>query len=144
MSGFNQSGPAPVGVKIDDKQVIAMMTNRHYKAQAPSGFQTTGPWKTRDDFVRHFLQSRGRNIKYLQTSPENRRGSLLKKPMGVIDVYQATAAAIDRPVHHSVILELNLTSYRIEQAKKQQQPAPVGISLAEPHWPLRASRFHGI
>jgi len=29
-----------------------------------------------------------------------------------------TAAAIDRLVHHSVILELNLPSYRLEQAKK--------------------------
>ena len=29
-----------------------------------------------------------------------------------------TAAAIDRLVHHSVILELNLTSYRLEQSKK--------------------------
>jgi len=27
-----------------------------------------------------------------------------------------TAAAIDRLVHHSVILELNIPSYRIEQA----------------------------
>jgi DNA replication protein DnaC len=31
-----------------------------------------------------------------------------------------TAAAIDRLVHHSVILELNITSYRMEQAKKNQ------------------------
>lgn len=30
-----------------------------------------------------------------------------------------TAAAIDRLVHHSVILELNLPSYRLEQAKKR-------------------------
>ena len=29
-----------------------------------------------------------------------------------------TAAAIDRLVHHSVILELNLQSYRLEQSKK--------------------------
>ena len=28
-----------------------------------------------------------------------------------------TAAAIDRLVHHSVIIELNLDSYRMEQAK---------------------------
>jgi DNA replication protein DnaC len=34
-----------------------------------------------------------------------------------------TAAAIDRVVHHSVILELNIGSYRMEQAKKQQQAA---------------------
>lgn len=31
-----------------------------------------------------------------------------------------TAAAIDRLVHHSVILELNLTSYRMEAAQKQK------------------------
>jgi DNA replication protein DnaC len=34
-----------------------------------------------------------------------------------------TAAAIDRLVHHSVILELNLPSYRVEQAKKSKGAA---------------------
>jgi DNA replication protein DnaC len=33
-----------------------------------------------------------------------------------------TAAAINRLVHYSVILELNLPSYRLEQAKQIQQP----------------------
>lgn len=37
--------------------------------------------------------------------------TIFKDPM-------TTAAAIDRLVHHSVILELNLPSYRLEQAKK--------------------------
>jgi DNA replication protein DnaC len=32
-----------------------------------------------------------------------------------------TAAAIDRLVHHSVILELNVSSYRMESAKAKQQ-----------------------
>ena len=31
-----------------------------------------------------------------------------------------TAAAIDRLVHHSVILELNVPSYRAEQARKRK------------------------
>ena len=31
-----------------------------------------------------------------------------------------TAAAIDRLVHHSVILELNLPSYRMEAAQKKR------------------------
>jgi DNA replication protein DnaC len=35
-----------------------------------------------------------------------------------------TAAAIDRLVHHSVILELNLPSYRVEQAKKSKGTPP--------------------
>jgi len=34
-----------------------------------------------------------------------------------------TAAAIDRMVHHCVILELNVASYRAEQAKKVRQAA---------------------
>ena len=32
-----------------------------------------------------------------------------------------TTAAIDRLVHHSIILELNLPSYRLEQAKKRKK-----------------------
>lgn len=42
--------------------------------------------------------------------------SIFKDPM-------TTAAAIDRLVHHSVILELNVPSYRAEQAKKSRQSA---------------------
>ena len=40
--------------------------------------------------------------------------SIFKDPM-------TTAAAIDRLVHHSVILELNIGSYRLEQAKKSKK-----------------------
>lgn len=42
--------------------------------------------------------------------------SIFKDPM-------TTAAAIDRLVHHSEILELNVPSYRAEQAKKSRQSA---------------------
>jgi len=34
-----------------------------------------------------------------------------------------TAAAIDRLVHHSIILELNLTSYRLAQSKDANSPS---------------------
>jgi len=34
-----------------------------------------------------------------------------------------TGAAIDRVVHHSVILELNISSYRMEQAQKRRESA---------------------
>jgi DNA replication protein DnaC len=40
--------------------------------------------------------------------------SIFKDPM-------TTAAAIDRLVHHSVIVELNIPSYRAEQARKGKQ-----------------------
>jgi len=43
------------------------------------------------------------------------------------------AAAIDRLVHHSVILELNLPSYRVEQARKSKVAAtPAETPAADP------------
>jgi DNA replication protein DnaC len=58
--------------------------------------------------------------------PFSKWESIFKDPM-------TTAAAIDRLVHHSVILELNLPSYRLEESKKQPtatrrktQTAPAG------------------
>ena len=41
-----------------------------------------------------------------------------------------TAAVIDRLVHHSVIMELNLSSYRVEQAKKSKAAAVASEALA--------------
>ena len=47
--------------------------------------------------------------------------AIFKDPM-------TTAAAIDRLVHHSVILELNIPSYRLEQAKKSKTTKTFGDS----------------
>ena len=47
--------------------------------------------------------------------PFSKWENIFKDPM-------TTAAAIDRLVHHSVILELNVPSYHLEQAKQVQQP----------------------
>ena len=43
---------------------------------------------------------------------------------GIFKDPMTTAAAIDRLVHHCVILELNIPSYRMEQAKKNRDTAP--------------------
>ncbi|MBC7927681.1 MAG: ATP-binding protein [Bryobacteraceae bacterium] len=56
------------------------------------------------------------------------RGSVLltsnlpfSKWEGIFKDPMTTAAAIDRLVHHSIIIELNIPSYRLEQAKNNQQ-----------------------
>jgi DNA replication protein DnaC len=43
-----------------------------------------------------------------------------------------TAAAIDRLVHHSVIIELNLESYRLEESRKQRKAAQENSKSSEP------------
>ena len=45
--------------------------------------------------------------------PFSKWNNIFKDPM-------MTAAAVDRIVHHSVILEVNIESYRINSAKKQK------------------------
>ena len=47
--------------------------------------------------------------------PFSKWETIFKDPM-------TTAAAIDRLVHHSVILELNIASYRLEAAKQAKPP----------------------
>ena len=42
-----------------------------------------------------------------------------------------TAAAIDRLVHHSIILELNVASYRLEQSKKNRTPMAEGTETRQ-------------
>jgi DNA replication protein DnaC len=51
--------------------------------------------------------------------PFSKWEAIFKDPM-------TTAAAIDRLVHHSVILELNVPSYRAEEAKKRKTTGPTG------------------
>ena len=61
-----------------------------------------------------FLADRYESSSLMITSnlPFSKWEKIFKDPM-------TTAAAIDRLVHHSVILELNIDSYRMEQAKKK-------------------------
>ena len=49
-------------------------------------------------------------ISVLKISSIRKWEKIFKDPM-------TTAAAIDRLVHHSIILELNLSSYRLEESK---------------------------
>ena len=61
------------------------------------------------------------------------RGSVLmtsnlafSKWEGIFKDAMMTAAAIDRLVHHSVIIELNIKSYRVEEAEKNQRAESEG------------------
>ncbi len=68
--------------------------------------------------------------------PFSKWESIFKDPM-------TTAAAIDRLVHHSVILELNVPSYRLEQAQRGKQPAPAEpppVDCPQPEAERRSSR----
>lgn len=60
-----------------------------------------------------------RSVLLTSNLPFSKWEGIFKDPM-------TTAAAIDRLVHHCVILELNLPSYRMEQAKKNRESGMEG------------------
>jgi DNA replication protein DnaC len=62
-----------------------------------------------------FRYERG-SVMITSNLPFSKWDNIFKDPM-------TTAAAIDRLVHHSIILELNIPSYRLEQSKKRRQAA---------------------
>jgi len=79
---------------VASKAAMDEKTARKYlkNGKLPSQCQKEHNWRTRQDpFEQEWEQ-------------------IFKDPM-------VTAAAIDRLVHHSVILELNISSYRMEEAK---------------------------
>jgi len=63
-------------------------------------------------FVFHYSHERG-SLLITSNLPFSKWEIIFKDPM-------TTAAAIDRLVHHSVVLELNVPSYRAEQAQKRK------------------------
>ncbi len=69
----------------------------------------------RKNVCKYMLAHRYERGSVLLTSnlPFSKWEMIFKDPM-------TTAAAIDRLVHHSVILELNVPSYRAEQARKRK------------------------
>jgi DNA replication protein DnaC len=64
-----------------------------------------------------FLADRYERTSLMITSnlPFSKWDQIFKDPM-------TAAAAIDRLVHHSVVLELNIASFRMEQAQKKKKP----------------------
>ena len=67
----------------------------------------------------NFRYERG-SIMIASNLPFSKWEVIFKDPM-------TTAAAIDRLVHHSVILEMNIPSYRMEEAKKGENRRGVFI-----------------
>ena len=55
--------------------------------------------------------------------PFSKWETIFKDPM-------TTAAAIDRVVHHSVILELNISSFRLEQAREEKAAKKSGLETS--------------
>jgi DinB superfamily len=76
-------------IKVTDDQVVKMVEDRSKKFQAPEPIQpkNTG-FKTLDEALADFKNSRMSHIKYMKTSTEDLRNHVAQLPVGWIDCYQ--------------------------------------------------------
>lgn len=63
--------PLP-NVEETDKQVLAFLTDRSKKFQAPEPLQPTNRFETPEKAMEHFLASRARTLEYLKSTPDLR------------------------------------------------------------------------
>ena len=69
--------------------ILEKVPDRSVKAQAPEMLKPTGQWKTRDELVKHFKETRAKNIAYIKEHyPEMRQHFMDQPPAGLLDAYQ--------------------------------------------------------
>lgn len=75
--------------KGKDETMPKGMVDRSRKAQAPEMLRPTHRWKTKEELVAHFKQSRDATIEYVKTTGEDLRAHVNAHPaFGPLDGYQ--------------------------------------------------------
>jgi hypothetical protein len=76
-------------IKMTDEQIVEVIKNRTSKFQAPEPIQpkNTG-YRSFEEAMDDFKQTRGEHIKYLKSSTEDLRNHVVQMPFGWIDCYQ--------------------------------------------------------
>lgn len=77
------------GIKLNDQQVLDILKTRDKKLHAPESFKPArSKWKTAEEALDAFKDSRANLIKYAKTSTDDMRSYVLEMPVGTIDSYQ--------------------------------------------------------
>jgi|SRR5687767_6923943 len=76
-------------IKSTDEQIITMITDRSFKAQAPEPLQPQNtPFKTYQEAIKAFSDNREKLITFITTTDKDLRGHVVTFPVGTVDTYQ--------------------------------------------------------
>jgi DinB family protein len=76
-------------VEGKETMILGKVPDRSVKAQAPEALKPTGQWKTKDELIKHFKETRAKNIAYIKGHyPEMRQHFMDQPPAGLLDAYQ--------------------------------------------------------
>ncbi len=82
--------PTGEKTKVEDARVVAALTDRSFKAQAPEPLRPTTRWASREALLQEFQTRRARTIAYAAAADEAelRRHTTPSQIFGTIDAYQ--------------------------------------------------------
>lgn len=76
-------------VKVSDDQIIAILTDRSRKAQAPEFLKPINQFKTKEEALDTFMKQRDTNEAFIKTTNINLRNHYIEHPLlGLLDCYQ--------------------------------------------------------
>lgn len=91
--------------KGKDEKIAPALTDRSQKFQAPEMLRPTNRWKTAEELIAHFKQSRDRNIAYIQTTSDDLRGHSMAHPaLKELDAYQWLLMLAGHSERHTIQL----------------------------------------
>jgi len=104
--------PAPKpGEGISDEKLIASITDRTQKAQAPEMLRPANKWATKDALVKDFNAARDRTIEWVKTTPEDLRAHAAPHPLfGPLDTHQWLLLLAGHSSRHTAQIEEVKTS----------------------------------
>lgn len=99
--------PAPKpGEGIADEKLIAGITDRSQKAQAPEMLKPVNKWATKEALVKAFNADRDKTIEWVKTTPEDLRAHAAPHPMfGPLDVHQWVLLLAGHSARHTSQIE---------------------------------------
>jgi len=92
--------------RATDAKVIAVITDRSGKAQAPEMLKPTNRWANRAALTKEFEAARTRTIDYVRTTKDDLRGHAMAHPaMQTIDAYQWVLLLAAHSARHTAQIE---------------------------------------
>jgi hypothetical protein len=99
--------PPTAPATLPDQTVIAAITDRTQKAQAPEMLKPTNRWATRDALTKEFVGARQKTVDYVKTTTDDLRGHFTPHPalQKDLDAYQWVLLLAAHSARHTAQIE---------------------------------------
>ena len=98
--------PAPTGPRTPDEKVIAGLTDRTQKFQAPEVLKPVNKWASREELTKAFNASRAKTIDWVKTTKEDLRAHAAPHPaFGSLDAHQWVLLQAGHSARHTLQIE---------------------------------------